>query len=108
MRYEFHPEARLEFRESAAFYEGCRAGLGVAFSIEIESVLSRILETPDRFPFLEDDVRRCLARRFPYGILYTIEADTSSSSQSCTAAGNRATGATGCMNEAKRCGSALP
>ena len=75
MRHEFHPEARLEFRESAAFYEGCRAGLGVAFSIEIESVLSRILETPDRFPFLEDDVRRCLARRFPYGILYTIEAD---------------------------------
>ena len=75
MRHEFHPEARLEFRESAAFYEGCRAGLGVAFSIEIESVLRRILEAPDRFPFLEDDVRRCLARRFPYGILYTIEAD---------------------------------
>ena len=57
------------------FTRGCRPGLGVAFSIEIESVLRRILETPDRFPFLEDDVRRCLARRFPYGILYTIEAD---------------------------------
>ena len=75
MRHEFHPEARLEFRESAAFYEGCRAGLGVAFSIEIESVLRRILEAPERSPFLEDDVRRCLARRFPYGVLYTIETD---------------------------------
>ena len=75
MRYEFHPEARLEFRESAAFLEGCRPGLGVAFTNEIEAILRRIIEAPDRWPFLDEDVRRCLARRFPYGILYTIEAD---------------------------------
>ena len=75
MRYEFHPEARLEFRESAAFYEGCRPGLGTAFTDEIESILRRILDAPDQSPFLEEDVRRRLARRFPYGVLYTIEAD---------------------------------
>jgi hypothetical protein len=75
MRYEFHPEARLEFRESAAFYEGCRPRLGVAFTDEIESILRRILDAPEQSPFLEQDVRRCLARRFPYGVLYTIEAD---------------------------------
>jgi toxin ParE1/3/4 len=75
MRYEFHPEARLEFLESAAFYQGCRPGLGVAFANEIESVLRLIIEAPDRFPFIGEDVRRCLARRFPYGILYAIETD---------------------------------
>lgn len=75
MRHEFHPEARFEFRESAAFYEGCRSGLGVAFADEIESVIERILEAPDRWPFLEQDVRRCLAHRFPFGVLYTIEQD---------------------------------
>ena len=75
MRYEFHPEARLEFRESAAFYEGCRPRLGVAFTDEIESILRRILDAPDQSPFLDEDVRRCLARRFPYGVLYTIETD---------------------------------
>ncbi len=74
MRYEFHPEARLEFRESAAFYESCRPKLGVAFANEIESVLRRIIVSPDRWPILDQDVRRCLARRFPYGILYSIEA----------------------------------
>ena len=75
MRYEFHPEARLEFRESAAFYEACRPGLGVAFANEIESILRRILDAPDRWPFFEEDIRRCLAHRFPYGVLYTIEPD---------------------------------
>ena len=73
MRWEFHPEARLEFRESAAFYEGCRPGQGAAFTNEIEGILRRILEAPDRWPFFEDDVRRCLARRYPYGILYSVE-----------------------------------
>ncbi len=24
---------------------------------------------------MDEDVRRCMARRFPYGILYTIEQD---------------------------------
>ena len=60
---------------SAAFYEGCRPRLGEAFTDEIESILRRILEAPDHSPFLEKDVRRCLARRFPYGVLYTIETD---------------------------------
>ena len=47
----------------------------MAFTNEIEAILRRIIEAPDRWPFLDEDVRRCLARRFPYGILYTIEAD---------------------------------
>lgn len=28
MRYDFHPEARLEYREAAVFYEARRPGLG--------------------------------------------------------------------------------
>lgn len=75
MRYEFHPEARQEFRESAAFYETERSNLGVAFTNEIESVLLKIVDAPVTWPFIEDDVRRCLAHRFPYGVLYTIETD---------------------------------
>ena len=75
MRYEFHPEARQEFRESAAFYEGRRPRLGVAFTNEIEATLRLIREAPGRWPFLDEDVRRCLTRRFPCGILYSIEAD---------------------------------
>ncbi|CAN5702007.1 hypothetical protein BH11VER1_BH11VER1_12240 [soil metagenome] len=76
MRLEFHPEARLELYESAAFYKEVRPSLGIAFTNEIESILHQILEAPDRCPFIEEDVRRCFARRFPYGVLCTIETDS--------------------------------
>ena len=48
MRWEFHPEAGIEFRESASFYEGSRPGLGVAFTNEIQVVLKLIVEAPER------------------------------------------------------------
>ncbi len=73
MRYDFHPEARLEYREAAVFYDARRPGLGAAFTIEIEAAIQKILEAPECWRFVEQDVRRCLAHRFPYGILYTIE-----------------------------------
>jgi plasmid stabilization system protein ParE len=75
MRYAFHPEARLEYREAAAFYDARRPGLGAAFTREIEGVIEQILENPERWRFIEQDVRRCLAHIFPYGVLYTIERD---------------------------------
>ena len=73
MRVAFHPLARAEYREAAAFYEQRRAGIGARFTLEVESVLSRISESPERWRLVEQDVRRCLARRFPYGVFYTIE-----------------------------------
>lgn len=75
MKFAFHPDARLEYREAAAFYEARRQGLGAAFTREIEAVLERILEAPDRWRLVEQDVRRCLARIFPYGVLYTVEGE---------------------------------
>ena len=73
MTYDFHPEARLEYREAAAFYEGRRSGLGSSFTIEVEATIDRILETPERFRILEQDVRTCRTRTFPYAILYALE-----------------------------------
>ena len=75
MRFGFHPEARLEYRDAAVFYEAARPGMGAAFTREIESVISLVCEAPDRWRLFEQDVRRCLTRRFPYAVLYTIEDD---------------------------------
>ena len=75
MTYDFHPEARTEYREAAAFYETRGSGLGAAFTIEVEAALSRIVENPESYRVIEDDVRRCLTHTFPYGLLYTIEGD---------------------------------
>jgi len=76
MTWAFHPEARLEYREAAAFYESRRPGLGAAFTREIESTIGVVLEAPDRWRMVEQDVRRCFTRRFPYAILYTVERDS--------------------------------
>src|SRR6266705_4090940 len=39
------------------------------------SAIRRILAAPERWRVLEEDVRRCLTRVFPYGVLYTIEPE---------------------------------
>jgi plasmid stabilization system protein ParE len=77
MTYDFHPEARMEYREAAVFYETSQPGFGALFTLEIEATIERILESPKRWPVIEQDVRRCLSHTFPYGILYTIEANES-------------------------------
>ena len=76
MIHVFHPEARLEYREAASFYENRRPGLGAAFTLEVETTIERIMAAPDRWPILEQDVRRCLTHVFPYHVLYTIKADS--------------------------------
>ena len=75
MTFAFHPEARLEYREAAAFYESRSLGLGAAFTREIEAAIERVVEAPDRWRIIHDDVRRCLTRTFPYGVLYVIEKE---------------------------------
>jgi hypothetical protein len=75
MIHDFHPEARLEYREAAIFYESRRPGLGAAFTLEVEAAIERIREAPERWPILEQDVQRCLTHVFPYSILYTIEPE---------------------------------
>ena len=76
MTYDFHPEARLEYREAAAFYESRRPGLGAAFSLEVESTIGRILESPARWRQVEQDVHSCRTRTFPYAILYSLVDDS--------------------------------
>lgn len=75
MRYEFHPEARAEYLDAAAYYEERQIGLGVRFTIEIESAIKRVVEAPHRWQKVEGAIQRCLAHRFPYGVLYSIEND---------------------------------
>ena len=47
--------------------------LGSAFAREVEAAIARVLEAPERWHFVEQDIRRCLTRVFPDSILYTVE-----------------------------------
>jgi hypothetical protein len=73
MRFSFHPEADHEFIEAAAYYEDCEPGLGLDFSREVYASIQNALDYPTMWPEIEDEVRRCLVHRFPFGVLYSLE-----------------------------------
>ena len=75
MRYEFHPEALAEYEAAALYYAERDPAVGLRFVAAVEDAIDRILDSPTRWRVLDEDVRRCLTRVFPYGVLYTIEPD---------------------------------
>ncbi len=75
MRWDFHPEALDEYRETTLYYAERDPVLALRFVEAVEDTIRRILESPERWRVLDEDVRRCLTHVFPYGVLYTIEPD---------------------------------
>jgi hypothetical protein len=68
--YSFHPEAEAEFVQAIDYYEACEAGLGYDFAIEVCAAIERTVAHPKAWPIIEEDMRRSLVRRFPFGIIY--------------------------------------
>lgn len=75
MRYLFHPEAKAEFGHAIEYYEECEKNLGYDFAVEVYSAIERASSYPKAWPIIEDEIRRTLVRRFPYGILYSEETE---------------------------------
>lgn len=72
MNVTFQPEARIEFIEAIAYYESCREGLGLRFSREVHATIHRITLRPAAWPNSSANTRRCLTRRFPFGVIYEV------------------------------------
>lgn len=75
MSFRLHPEAERELNEAIEYYEDIEPGLGYDLSVEIYSAIQRAMAYPRAWPFLDDEIRRALVRRFPYGVLYSVEGD---------------------------------
>lgn len=73
MTYSFHPSARVEFEQATLYYFEKSPLLASAFYAEVEYAIEGIIENPRLYREIDEDVRRCLTKRFPYAILYTIE-----------------------------------
>jgi plasmid stabilization system protein ParE len=75
-RLIFHPDARTEYSESVHWYKAS-AGKDIArsFNQVVREATRAISANPFRFPVLENEVRHLVLARFPYSVLYTIEAD---------------------------------
>lgn len=73
MTHRFHPAARDEWHEAAAYYMDVRDGLGDEFVEAIRGAVQTILEHPERWPPYTEHTRAYRLRRFPYRLVYSIE-----------------------------------
>ena len=73
--FEFLPEAEEEMNEAARFYEGRSEELGEDFLAEVEHTVESMLPFPKGGPVVSKNLRRRILRRFPFGLLYAIEAE---------------------------------
>jgi hypothetical protein len=76
VKYFFHPEAEAEFEAAINYYEERDPGLGYDFAVEVYSTIQNILSFPKAWTILGKDIRRCQTRRFPYGVIYSIQGNT--------------------------------
>ncbi len=72
MNYFFHPEAKKEFLDAVGYYESCSEGLGLEFSNDIYATIQRIVNYPYAWSAFSESSRRCLAKRFPFGVIYQV------------------------------------
>ena len=75
MRVVRHPEVPQELEAAALWYEERQPGLGEDFLGEYQSTLSRILREPERWRKIRADNRKLNFHRFPYAIVYSVQAD---------------------------------
>lgn len=75
MNLRFHSEALDDYEESADYYQAISVVVAKRFVSEIERSIQNIKSHPLACPVIEDDVRRCLLKRFPFGIYFSIEHD---------------------------------
>jgi plasmid stabilization system protein ParE len=67
--------ARAELIGAQDWYENKAPGLGRRFRAAVDAVVQRMSAAPRQFPVIYKNVRRALLRRFPYALMFVIEAD---------------------------------
>lgn len=71
-KISFLPAAQNELDDAFLWYEDQAVGLGYEFLDELDQSLRLIVNYPGLQPPIDNNVRRCLVNRFPYGIFYGV------------------------------------
>ena len=75
LRVVYRRPAQAELEEAAVWYDKRRPGLGEEFINEIEQAIAGAAMAPLRYPTVFRDVRRTVARRFPYCVYFRMRGD---------------------------------
>jgi toxin ParE1/3/4 len=75
MIVRYTDRAKEDLESSFAWYEAQRRGLGFDFLDCIESSIMKILISPESYNIIYSNFRRCIIRRFPFSVFFTIEND---------------------------------
>ena len=75
MRVRLHPEAEAEMIDAAAYYEDQQPDLGKRFLASVQDAINSITINPRLYPVVDLDVRRCLTKVFPFGVLFRVLSD---------------------------------
>ncbi len=75
MKARFLQVAKRELDDAVDYYNREKPGLGYEFLWEIFFAIDRIKQFPQAWQTFYEDARRCIVRRFPYGIVYVQEKD---------------------------------
>jgi len=70
MNVRFFKIAQMELDSAIEYYNTERQGLGYEFLWEVFAAIDRIKEFPEAWQSFFRGTRRCLMRRFPYGVIY--------------------------------------
>ncbi len=73
MNVRFLQVAKTELDDAVDYYNRERPGLGYEFVWEVFFAIDRIRQFPQAWQTFQEDARRCLIRRFPYGVVYVLE-----------------------------------
>ena len=71
----FTPTARAELIDAQDWYENEVLGLGRRFRAAVDALVQSMSLNPRQFPVVYKSIRRALLRRFPYALMFVIEAD---------------------------------
>ncbi len=75
MKILFSEYAKQELDDAVNYLELEFEGLGVRFKSEVKLAVQRIARHPIAWSIERGDVRKFLLHKFPYKLLYSVEAD---------------------------------
>jgi plasmid stabilization system protein ParE len=76
MKVDFRRSAQKQLCDGRLWYEKATHWLGAEFSRSIEACIDKIVQNPESFPVVHQQVRKANAKRFSYTVFHVVEQAT--------------------------------